>query len=285
MWSDFGFLHSLILGSDIHLPPDTGLSFWWIFLGAVTVSGIIYRYLFLPGKRKSYTVREVESETLDVTTLRLKPQNEILEHKPGQFAFTRFRSEEVPEEEHPFTIASSPDNSLKFSIKDSGDYTSKIGELEPGDEAVIEGPYGGFRLPEKDSLVLIAGGIGITPFMSMIRFMAENPEESRETHLLYGNRKLEDIAFKEGLEKIEDENDWLEVTHVLSEEEAEGFRTGYIGADLLERYTGDGRRFMVCGPEPMMDSVVEDLEVLDVDKSRIELEQFSLRKIGWRRLL
>ncbi|MFB6175181.1 MAG: ferric reductase-like transmembrane domain-containing protein [Candidatus Nanohalobium sp.] len=274
-----GFAHSLLLGSDIGLPPQTLVSFWWLGLAAVASISAGYRYLYLPGNRKEYTVREVDKEAEDVHTVKLKPEDEVIEQEPGQFAFTRFESENLETEEHPFTIASAPEKGLKFTVKESGDYTSGIGELEPGDKAVVEGPYGRFTMPRSKKLVMVAGGIGITPFISMLRYMARNPEEVRETHLIYGNSTEASIAFREELEELEKNSDWLEATHMLSREEKEGFRYGRIDGELLEDVTGLEGDFMVCGPEEMIEDVRKDLIGLDVDSSRIKSEKFSLREL------
>lgn len=269
-----GFLHGLTVGPGIG--TATPLTAWWLILGVSAASGFLHRYLVLPRKRKKFTVMEVKEEAEKTHTIRLKPEEQPMEHEPGQFAFTRFNSENLPEEEHPFTIASAPENLLEFTVRESGDYTSGIGKLEPGDSAWIEGPYGRFNLPDRPT-VMIAGGIGITPFMSMLREM--DGKNRSETRLVYGNRTLERTAFRDELQNLEEENDWLEVTHVLSDEDREGFRHGTV--DDVVKDDERGPEFMVCGPEKMVETVRSSLKEMGVRDSRIHSERFSLRELEW----
>lgn len=271
-----GFLHSFIGGTDISFSPLNPVAVWWVFLAGVSISSFAYRYLYRPlEKRESFTVVNVEEEVAGVHTVELEPREEDMEHEPGQFAFVTFKSDNIPGEEHHFTISSAPGTEgFTYTIKDVGDFTGYIGELETGDEAVVEGPYGKFTPPREGTLTLIAGGIGITPFMSMIREIDRN--DGRETHLVYGNRTRNEIVFREELEELERKNDWLKVTHVLSDEDVEGYRHGFIDRELLEE-TDTGSEYLVCGPPPMMDAVVAELEELGVPKSRIRTERFALR--------
>lgn len=109
-------------------------------------------------------------------------------------------------EPHPFTISSSSSAEwLSVSIKTVGDFTEKIGTTKPGDYALIDAPYGRFSFLEfpAQKYLFIAGGIGITPFMSMLRFICDN-RISREVLLLWGNRTERDIAFQDELDEMEE---------------------------------------------------------------------------------
>lgn len=280
-----GFLHSFLLGSDITVPPENLLSIWWLMLAGVCIGSVAYRYGYrLLRKQRKFRVADVRQETHDVHTVELQPEDEDVEHEPGQFAFVTFHSMDVPDEEHHFTIASAPDrDGFEYTVKAVGDFTTKLGNLEEDDTAVIEGPYGAFTLDDSDtSVVMVAGGIGITPFMSMLRHMDRTT--GRETHLFYGNRTVDDIVFRDELAELAERNDWLTVTHVLSEEDVEGFEHGYINEDLLQDADPDAQ-YYVCGPPVMMDAVEDALRSLDVSRSQITTERFSLRDISWKRLL
>lgn len=280
-----GFVHSFLLGTDISLPPGNLLSVWWLFLAAVVVGSVLYRYGYRPLRKKQrFRVVNVQEEATGVYTVELVPVDDGMQHEPGQFAFVTFESDHLPAEEHHFTISSAPDrDGFTYTIKESGDFTADIDQLTEGDTAIVEGPYGGFTLDEEDGpITLIAGGIGITPFMSMIRHM--DRAKGRETRLIYGNRTVEDIVFQEELERLEERNDWLTVTHVLSEEAVDGFEHGRIGRDVLES-TDTGSQYYICGPPAMMDAVENTLRELGVPSSRIRTERFSLREMNWRRIL
>jgi predicted ferric reductase len=133
----------------------------------------------------------------------------------------RLHGSSVSAEEHPFSIASSPspDGRISLTIKEIGDFTSTVGSIKPGDEAVVHGPFG--RISHvfhsiDDDLVFVAAGIGITPLMSMLRYMRDR-RDSRRVMLFYANRGTVDIAFRSELESIESGGfPALNTTHILS---------------------------------------------------------------------
>lgn len=281
-----GVLHSLLVGTTITVPPENLLSAWWLLLVGTAAGSVAYRYGYRPLRTQHrFTVADVRQETHDVHTVDLQPVDEDIDHEPGQFAFVTFHSDQVPAEEHHFTISSAPErDGFTYTIKAVGDFTGQIGELEEGDTAVVEGPYGAFTLdPDADRVVMVAGGIGITPFMSMLRHM-DRTGDAVETHLFYGNQTVDDIVFKDELAELDDAHDWLTVTHVLSDEDVDGYEHGYIDASILTDLPGDAA-YYVCGPPPMMDAVTDTLTDLGVDSSQIRTERFSLRDINLRRML
>ncbi|MDY6774209.1 MAG: FAD-binding oxidoreductase [Candidatus Nanohaloarchaea archaeon] len=275
-----GFAHSFLLGTETALPPDNPLGYWWLFLALVAVfftfHNLVYRRVFKPQR---FEVVGVRKETPDVTTVELEPLQNDIENLPGQFAFVRFDSGNVPAEEHHFTISSGAGREgITFTVKDVGDFTSKLDRLEEGETADVEGPYGSFTTDGTEGpYTFIAGGIGITPLMSMIRTM-HGSGGAEQIRLIYGNRTRDDIVFRDELSEIEENSDWLEVEHVLSEEDAEGFRHGYVDRELLEELVLEDSEIFLCGPPPMMESVRSDLEEMGVDPARIHFERFSLRE-------
>jgi ferredoxin-NADP reductase len=106
-----------------------------------------------------------------------------------------------------------------LTIKESGDFTSTIGRIKPGDLAAVHGPFGRFSHalhPECDDLVFVAAGIGITPLMSMLRYMRDRGERHRVL-LVYANRGTADIVFRSELDLIESGGfPALKTIHVLS---------------------------------------------------------------------
>lgn len=119
----------------------------------------------------AYRVTEVIREGAGMTTLRLEPAGaKVFDYMPGQFAYFRFHDPALTEESHPFTLSSSPKETLAVTIKDLGDWSSRVQEIRPGSLAELDGPYGRFSpllYPERPS-VFIAGGVGITPMMSIL---------------------------------------------------------------------------------------------------------------------
>ena len=281
------FVHGWYTGGDLR--ESAMQSLWAAMLGIAAVS-YGYHKLVRPVvlRRGAYRVAEVSQETHNVWTLRLAPPpgRTIPPYRPGQFHFlTLWRRERgLPAEEHPFTISSSPTKDhLASTIKESGDFTATIGRTHAGDLVSVHGPFGRFTYtlyPEQTDLVFIAGGIGITPFMSMLRHMRDT-EAERDVLLVYGNRTEADIAFRDELEGIAaSDRPRLRLVHVLSHADGawEG-ETGYVDRAMLERLTGDRlarSMYYICGPPPMMTRVIPALRGLGVPPERIAFERFSL---------
>jgi len=280
------FAHAYVTGDDFGEAAMRGL--WW---GMVVVAATAYAYhrLALPWAlaRSPYRVAKVKQETHNVWTIEMEPPpgRKRFDFQPGQFHFLHFRrGRGLPAEEHHFTIASSPTHPfLASTIKEVGDFTATIGETRPGDAVAVRGPYGRFsytyRPAEKD-IVFIAGGIGITPIMSMLRHMRDTKSDCAAL-LLFANRTEGDIAFRRELEEIAaGGHPRLRVVHILSEP-GEGWsgETGYMDKDKLSRYIAEGRErrmYYVCGPAPMIKLVMAALGELGVPRDRIEFERFVL---------
>ncbi|MBN2719913.1 MAG: ferric reductase-like transmembrane domain-containing protein [Proteobacteria bacterium] len=238
-------------------------------------------------KRHPFTVIDVNSEAPEVWTVTLAPPEgkQVKDYLPGQFHFIRFfRGRGLPVEEHHWTISSSParKDSISSTIKNLGDFTSTIGETKAGDLASVHGPFGRFSHvlhPQEKDLVFFAGGIGITPLMSMIRYMRD-VQDTSSILLFYANRKENLIVFKDELARIEEEGyPRLRTVHVLNNPD-EGWQgeTGLIDEKMIEKHCNgnlEEKGFYVCGPPPMLQSIVSSLLDLGVDDKKIRIELFS----------
>ena len=280
------FVHSLFAGADLGLASMRVL---WI--GAFLLAAGIFAYhrFLRPAalRRRAYSVRDVRQETSDVWTVELAPpQGQAIEdHLPGQFHFlTFFRDPDLPVEEHHWTISSSParTDTVSSTIKESGDFTATIGRTKPGDTAVVDGPYGRFSYllhPEERDLVFLAGGIGITPLMAMLRHMRDTGD-TRSVVLLYANRHEEDILFRQELEELAaGGHPDLTLVHVLSRaSEAWSGETGHVDRQRLEKYCGPDlqrKTFSICGPTGMARELIAILREAGVPDKRIHREIFS----------
>ncbi|MBU7004307.1 MAG: ferric reductase-like transmembrane domain-containing protein [Theionarchaea archaeon] len=270
------FAHSTILGSDLQ---GGILMYYWY--------GMIIVYLFVLSHRiwkrssirgKPYKVTSVEKVSHDVWNLGFEGPE--IEHKPGQFMILQLKRKDKVSEAHPFTISSSPGKKPSVTVKSVGDFTSTIGETEISDTAYIDAPYGVFSFMnfEARDLVFIAGGIGITPFLSMLRYMRDAGLDRKVT-LIWGNKTQEDIIFKEEIEALVDQLPSFKLVHVLSMEEDWTGERGLIDKEVLKRHVDDFEHaeFFVCGPPPMNALVEGSLQELGVSKDRIHDERFSLR--------
>lgn len=281
------FIHSFALA--VRYQP-LYMKLLWVFLFTAGIFSWLHLVVLrrLGGRLRPWMVKDVKKLNHNVWNITLAPPDadSRLEYLPGQFMFvTLLRGRGLPVEEHPFTISSSPESSreISFSPKESGDFTATLGDTQKGDRASLMAPFGRFShllQPSARSLVFIAGGIGITPFMSMLRYMKDT-EEDRDVLLIYANRTSRDITFREELEIMSEDgkNPGLEIVHVLSGAEAawEG-RRGHVNRELLEECTGDVDECMyfLCGPPPMTKAVTASLEEMGIPAGRIRSERFSL---------
>jgi predicted ferric reductase len=280
-----GFIHSWYAGSDLDY---TAMQVYWIFILVLAVSAYTWRKILKPGRLPLFIVSAVDRESHNVWTIKLKPpeSDTIYQYMPGQFQFlTLYRDQSLPVEEHHWTISSSPSNSefVSSTIKESGDFTSTIGETKPGDTALVEAPFGRFSYllhPDEDHRVFIAGGIGITPLISMLRHMRDTESDSQVT-LIYANRKERDLVFKEELDDMAQGNHpKLKIVYALSEpDKGWSGETGYVDDELLKRHCGDdlgAKYYYICGPPIMSDKVISALETLGVPRWKMRTERFSL---------
>jgi predicted ferric reductase len=130
-----------------------------------------------------YILRNCSQHNPGVFELEFEPQKGLLmSYQPGQYVFVRFIKSELPKESHPFSISSSPESdsaALQVMVKNSGDYTGQMHRLKNGDIATLEGPYGNFMdctvAAANTPLVMLAGGIGITPIISILRSQMKKP--------------------------------------------------------------------------------------------------------------
>jgi predicted ferric reductase len=278
-----GFTHSLAAGDDMH----GGGLFVWCVVMAVAFGIWLYSRVARPRLllRNPFRVIGVKSEAPHVWTLTLDaPRDRSFHYAPGQFQFLRLHGAEVPSEEHPFTIASSPARSgrISLTIKESGTFTAGIGRVRPGDRATVHGPFGRFSHtlhPDEGDLVFVAGGVGITPLMSMLRYMRDR-RESRRVLLAYASRSAADLLFTDELKAMQvGGNPLLEVVHVLADAPPSWVgETGRLDADRLVRLCGsvEGKAFYLCCPPPMMAALMRGLRRTGVSPRRIHADYFSL---------
>ncbi len=173
-------------------------------LGMAIIGCAAFTYRTLLGKflvpKFLYTVREIAAVGQGIVEITLAPNAKVLTHLPGQFAMLSFiDSPVVPNEEHPFTISSSRDNGyVRFSIKSLGDYTGLLPAITVGTQAELEGPFGEFYYGYgSSSQVWVAGGIGVTPFVSMAENLLSMQAITHTVDFYYSVRSAADGAYKE----------------------------------------------------------------------------------------
>lgn len=179
----------------------------------------------------------------------------------------------------PYSIISSPcealTGKLEIMVQRKGIFSKYlIEEAKTGSDVMVGEPSGDFHfddIRDRSHILAIAGGSGVTPFLSMMKAIIEGSEDFRLT-LVYGARTRAHLPFKP--EDFDDER--IKVVIVLSEEEAAGFRHGFITADLLKEYIDGDTSVFMCGPDAMYRFVRKELESIGFDESRIRQERNSV---------
>lgn len=231
------------------------------------------------------TVTAVRSVGGGTVAVDLKPASGgTFSYAPGQFAFVTFCSSSLPREEHPWTISSSPaePDTLQFTIKKCGDFTDRIGSVRQGDRALIKGPYGRFSysaFSESDrAIVMIAGGIGITPFLSMLRHMA-GASGTRRVVLLWSLKTRQDLVWQEELERLAAEKEWFTLHCIFTREPQSTGPAGRLNAQRLAPLLagiGPSPYVFICGPAGMKKALLPELGAIGLDRRNIISEEFRL---------
>ena len=256
-----------------------------IVLSVIFVASFAYLRLIRPAfmRRFPYKVAEVKPERGETWSFRVTPDgHDGMRFAPGQFAWLKLGDSAYTIEEHPFSFSSSArdEGGIEFSIKELGDFTNTIGSVPPGTTAYIDGPHGSFSPDHQPAAgyVFFAGGVGIAPFISMLRTMADR-RDTRPITLFYGDQRWDGVAYRETIEALRSRLD-LTVVYVL-EEPPDGWigETGFIDAGVLERHMPRGgveRLHFICGPTAMIDAVEDALRQHGVPMSQIRSERFDL---------
>ncbi|MBN1647306.1 MAG: hypothetical protein JW874_04670 [Spirochaetales bacterium] len=226
-----------------------------------------------------YSVRDIVRLNGSVTEVRLAGPR-LRRQKAGQFVFVRFPGSAAGREEHPFTLSSPPDaDHLALTVKNLGNYTSRIPLLKKEDCALVDGPYGIFDLNHAGNrpLVFIAGGIGITPFYAMLGSIP--PDDTRAITLFWAVRRKEDLVYDREIRTLTGTLKELRYIPVLSDDNpAPDAEKGYITADLLRKHCSNISEAAVyfCGPAAMRRQVFAGLRRLGVKRKTIHSELFTL---------
>ena len=166
---------------------------------------------------------------------------------------------------------------LATRLRDTA-FKRTLAELRVGDEVEVEEPKGSFLLPEDTSAdyVFVAGGIGITVFRSMLRYIADERLPYRVT-LVYSNRDRESSAFLDELDELEERIEGLRVVLTMTEQDGWEGESRRIDAAMLRDHLGalEGKQFLVAGPPAMAEAVVEALHAAGVREDRVLADKFS----------
>jgi predicted ferric reductase len=272
-------VHQLRIGGDLGIGAP--LRPYWLAMWGLGLANVLaFRFIrpLYNTARHDLRVTRLEPETTEVTSVYIGGRNmDRFRYMPGQFVIVRFLQGDMGWEAHPFSLSCVPNGEhIRLSIKAVGDYTRKIGGLKPGTRAIIDGPHGAFtpRAAGGDKMLLIAGGIGITP----VRALAEAfVRHGRDVVLLYGNRTVDGIVFARELDALVREHG-LVIHHVLSHEPNWSGERGFVDRERIARLVPDAadRDVFLCGPPVMMTLVRKALNELHVPARQVHWERFAL---------
>jgi len=271
-------VHAVLANGEIMRYPV--LMVWhgtWVALALaadVYIRGL-YRWF---GPLYDYSVESVDEVGDDISEITLKPKGRSLRPAPGQFIYVSFDADAVNKEPHPFSLSSSPEAAhLRLSIKGLGDWTQDVANIKPGKPGRVWGPYGQFTklalAQPLMPLVMIGGGIGITPFLSLIASEVFARRGGKST-LVYAIQDQSSAVYLEELRsRAEALPHFTLIAHYSDE-------AGYVDRAYLESVVKQPLLeclFMICGPPPLMTAMRTLLADAGVSARQIIVEDFEIR--------
>ncbi len=268
----FASLHVYLIPGHLSSAPE--LRVYMVLIIVLGLVAFAYRVLFGRWlvRRSPYKVQSVNVHDDNGTEVTLAPIKKPVNYQAGQFLFVRVHdSAGITREPHPFSFTSPPAAAnISFTAKPLGDYTKTLKSLMTGSTVDIEGPYGRFIFANGgDSQVWVAGGIGITPFMSRVRELEVSGSE--KITLYYAVRDKKDALFADELRTTANKIDGF--TLRLWESNTEG---KFAVRDIAELKAGADHTYFICGPPQMLVSMKQDLKKVGVKRGAVYAEEFKL---------
>lgn len=270
-----GFIHSLTIGDPLH----AFIAINWVQIFFI-IGAVSYLYTELFGrffkKYLPYTVETVNQPNNSTTEVIMRANGTpIPKQRAGQFLFVRFPNSMTLNESHPFTISSAPhEDVLRVTVKASGDFTRALfTDLKAGSEVIVEGAYGLFDYKTGGGRqIWIAGGIGLTPFLSFIREM--DGGLNHDVDLYYTVRHRDEALFINEIEDAAKKNPRLK-PHIRYSS-TDGSLTI---EQIVENAGGNVRNHHIymCGPLPMVQAFEKKFLSLNVPSGNIHFEEFNFR--------
>ena len=269
------WFHEIPTGNELVL--DHTAANYWRGLYVATIAILVVFRLAVPLLgllRYRLRVAEVVEEGPGVVSLRIVGRGlERLRPEPGQFFLWRFLDRRRIWSAHPFSLSAAPDGrSLRITVKALGDHTAQVGDVRPGTRVLAEGPFGVFTESarrRRDKVLLIAGGIGVTPIRSMIEQMRG------DIVVIYRALGDADLIFKRELDALAARSG-LVVNYVVGDHEGEGAQL--LSPEHLGELVPDAaeRDVFLCGPPAMTDAIGRNLRAAGVPRRHVHVERFAL---------
>jgi len=264
------FSHQIENGMDLY-SNNIFLVYWYILYIFIFGLLIIYRFLIPINNyfKHRFKVIKVIKENKNITSIYISGKD-LNKYKfdGGQFGIFRFLDNSFYQA-HPFSFSKAYNGKeIRLSIKNLGDFTSKVKDIKIGTPIIIEGPFGVFTKKQikYKNVVLIAGGIGITPIRSLLEDLSTT-DISKNITVIYSIKEENEIIFKDELSSIQKNKIYY---HLSSKE-------GHLSEDKLRSIILNPTQtdVFICGPSSMTESIIKILRKIGVNKKRIHFERFS----------
>lgn len=273
------FIHVLFVSETFEQGLPQTLVFWAAGLCALLLFHALIKACII--RYKPFTITAVTKAGPATYLIEASPKANPPRFLPGQFGFIRILSSQISNEEHPFTIASSPTQmkTIQFIIRTSGDWTRTIKNISPGDRMLFNGPFGQFShllSPNSNDIIMIAGGIGITPMLAMLRYMM-HVKDDRPVLLIWSNKTPRHIVCADEFKELEAHLTGLRIIHFFSrptDGSAKRLDTRLLGK-FLANQTKTAATF-ICGPPQMTKSIRSAMIHLGYHRRLIFTEYFNL---------
>lgn len=263
-------LHSLLVTSDIsfYMP----LKIWMMSINVIAIIAYLYKrfayYLFIP--KNNYTVLNITQEKnyLMLDLLATNP-NYITNFRSGQFAFISLGSDK--RDEHPFSVLDQTGGSLKLGAKVVGPFTLLLSNLRKNEKINVFGPFGTFSetMEKAKRIVFISGGIGITPFYTMVKKIRED----QEIVMVHSGRSNESNLFTNLF--LDYQKSHTNFKFIIHNSDTDG----HLNFQVLSKYTKltSDNHVYICGPKKMMEDISMDLTNNGHLQKRIIYEDFTFK--------
>lgn len=269
------WFHEIPTGNELVLDPKA--ADYWRGLYLVTIAVLVVFRVAVPVARTlrhRLRVAEVVDEGSGVVSLRIVGRRlDRLRAEPGQFFLWRFLDRRRIWSAHPFSLSAAPDGrSLRITVKALGDHTARLAGVRPGTRVLAEGPFGVFTESarrRREKVLLVGGGIGITPVRSLVERMRG------DVVLVYRALRDGDLVLRSELDELAARNGFT-VHYVVGDHTGDGERL--LSPEHLRELVPDAaeRDVFLCGPPAMTDALSRRLRAAGVPRRHIHLERFAL---------
>ncbi len=253
---------------------DVAARFWWSALYVLAAALVVWYRIVVPARdfaRHGFRVAGVRTEAPRTVSIYIAGRHpRELDTEPGQFFRWRFLARDLWWGSHPYSLSAAPsDDLMRITVRDFGDHSAALARLKPGTRVIAEGPFGALvPAPTGRSVLLLAGGVGITPLRAMFAAL------SGKVTLIYRASTWQDVVFQAELDAIAEARGSC-VHYVVGSRSDLG--TDPLSAAVLRELAPGVHKMDVylCGPPGMTGTAVAALTEAGVPRQRIHYESFE----------